>query len=146
VPGDFRADKRCGLYLRCWNDAGKMMLDEPGEPAAGLARCKSVQKSKNPFWRHRQELGLALTRAIASALVPLLDQPLGLRLGWPIKLASTDPLMRRSLMDAGIAPGMPLLEVGSAAGHGAFLLADIVGPMGDVVWSRRRWERSYCCA
>jgi ubiquinone/menaquinone biosynthesis C-methylase UbiE len=44
-----------------------------------------------------------------------------------------DPLTRRFLSDAGIARGMRVLEVGSAAGYLTFLLADIVGPTGEVV-------------
>ena len=44
-----------------------------------------------------------------------------------------DPLTRQFLRDAGIASGMRVLEVGSAAGYLAFLLADIVGPTGEVV-------------
>jgi 2-polyprenyl-3-methyl-5-hydroxy-6-metoxy-1,4-benzoquinol methylase len=44
-----------------------------------------------------------------------------------------DPITRRFLVDAGICPGMRVLEVGCAAGHFTFLLADIVGPAGQVI-------------
>src|SRR4051812_32660150 len=43
------------------------------------------------------------------------------------------PLTRRLLVDAGIASGARVLEVGSGAGHVALLLADIVGPTGSIV-------------
>jgi ubiquinone/menaquinone biosynthesis C-methylase UbiE len=40
---------------------------------------------------------------------------------------------RRFLEDAGIGPGMRVLEIGSGAGDVAFLVADLVGPTGSVV-------------
>jgi tRNA A58 N-methylase Trm61 len=44
-----------------------------------------------------------------------------------------DPITRRFFVAAGIADGMRVLDVGSGAGHTAMLLADIVGPGGEVV-------------
>jgi SAM-dependent methyltransferase len=44
-----------------------------------------------------------------------------------------DPITRRFFMAAGIAEGMRVLDVGSGAGHTAMLLADIVGPSGEIV-------------
>ncbi|CCV07557.1 conserved hypothetical protein [Mesorhizobium metallidurans STM 2683] len=44
-----------------------------------------------------------------------------------------DPITRRFFMEAGIAPGMCVLDVGSGAGDVAILLADLVGPTGRVV-------------
>jgi len=44
-----------------------------------------------------------------------------------------DPITRRFFVAAGIAEGMRVLDVGSGAGHTAMLLADIVGPTGEVV-------------
>ena len=44
-----------------------------------------------------------------------------------------DPITRRFFVAAGIADGMRVLDVGSGAGHTAMLLADIVGPSGEVV-------------
>jgi ubiquinone/menaquinone biosynthesis C-methylase UbiE len=44
-----------------------------------------------------------------------------------------DPMMRHTLRAAGIVPGMRVLDVGSGAGHVAFLAADIVGETGEVV-------------
>ncbi len=44
-----------------------------------------------------------------------------------------DPITRRFFETAGIAEGMRVLDVGSGAGHTAMLLADIVGPTGEVV-------------
>jgi ubiquinone/menaquinone biosynthesis C-methylase UbiE len=43
------------------------------------------------------------------------------------------PITRRLLLDAGIGPGMRVLDVGSGAGDVALLLADVVGPTGEVV-------------
>jgi SAM-dependent methyltransferase len=44
-----------------------------------------------------------------------------------------DPLTRRLLRDAGLAPGMRVLDIGSGAGNVARLAAEIVGPEGAVV-------------
>jgi SAM-dependent methyltransferase len=44
-----------------------------------------------------------------------------------------DPITRQFLIEAGVARGMRVLDVGSAAGDLAFLAADIVGPSGQVV-------------
>ena len=44
-----------------------------------------------------------------------------------------DPITRRFFRDAGIIPGMRVLDVGSGAGDVAFLVADLVGDSGDVV-------------
>lgn len=43
------------------------------------------------------------------------------------------PLTRQFLVDAGIAAGMRVLDVGSGAGDVALLLAELVGPQGRVV-------------
>ena len=44
-----------------------------------------------------------------------------------------DPVTRRFFREAGIAPGMRVLDVGSGAGDVAFLAADIVGAGGEVI-------------
>lgn len=44
-----------------------------------------------------------------------------------------DPYTRRFFRDAGIAPGMRVLDVGSGAGDVAFLVGSLVGPAGEVV-------------
>jgi ubiquinone/menaquinone biosynthesis C-methylase UbiE len=44
-----------------------------------------------------------------------------------------DDSTRRLFEDAGIGPGMRVLDVGSGAGDVAFLVADLVGPEGTVV-------------
>ena len=44
-----------------------------------------------------------------------------------------DRITRRFLADAGIAPGMTVLHVGSGAGDVAFAAADLVGPRGRVI-------------
>jgi len=44
-----------------------------------------------------------------------------------------DPITRRFLRDAGIVPGMRVLDVGSGAGDTAFLAANLVGDTGEVV-------------
>ena len=44
-----------------------------------------------------------------------------------------NPATRRLLVDAGLAPGMRMLDVGSGAGDVAMLASDLVGPRGDVV-------------
>lgn len=44
-----------------------------------------------------------------------------------------DPITQRFFREAGIVPGMRVLDVGSGAGDVAFLAADIVGDRGEVV-------------
>jgi ubiquinone/menaquinone biosynthesis C-methylase UbiE len=44
-----------------------------------------------------------------------------------------DPITRQFLIEAGIAPGMRVLDVGSGAGDVAFLAANLIGPSGQVV-------------
>jgi SAM-dependent methyltransferase len=44
-----------------------------------------------------------------------------------------DPITRRFFRDAGIIPGMRVLDVGSGAGDTAFLAAELVGNTGEVV-------------
>lgn len=51
-----------------------------------------------------------------------------------------DPLTRRLFANAGIAPGMRVLDLGSGAGHVALLLAEFVGPTGSVVGVERDAE------
>ncbi len=48
-----------------------------------------------------------------------------------------DPITRRFLLDAGVVPGMRVLDVGSGTGAVAFLAADIVGVEGEVVGTDR---------
>lgn len=51
-----------------------------------------------------------------------------------------EPFTRRLFEDAGIGPGMRVLDVGSGAGDVAFLLREIVGPEGRVVGTDRASE------
>ena len=44
-----------------------------------------------------------------------------------------EPITRRFFVEAGIVPGMRVLDVGSGAGDVAFLAADLVGDTGEVV-------------
>jgi ubiquinone/menaquinone biosynthesis C-methylase UbiE len=44
-----------------------------------------------------------------------------------------NPITRQYLIEAGIAPGMRVLDIGSGAGDVAFLAAELVGPSGEVV-------------
>jgi 2-polyprenyl-3-methyl-5-hydroxy-6-metoxy-1,4-benzoquinol methylase len=44
-----------------------------------------------------------------------------------------DPITRQFFRDAGIAPGMRVLDIGSGGGHVAFLSADLVGITGEVI-------------
>ena len=44
-----------------------------------------------------------------------------------------DPITRRFFVEAGMGPGMRVLDVGSGAGDVAFLEADLVGASGEVV-------------
>ncbi len=48
-----------------------------------------------------------------------------------------EPFTRRLFEQAGISPGMSVLDVGSGAGDVAFLLREIVGPEGKVVGADR---------
>jgi SAM-dependent methyltransferase len=50
------------------------------------------------------------------------------------------PITRQFLRDAGIAPGMRVLDVGSGAGAVAFLAAELVGEAGEVVGTDRAPE------
>ena len=61
---------------------------------------------------------------------------------WELKRLSiqarlTDPITRRFFLDAGLAPGMRVLDVGSGAGDVAFLVAEIVGAEGTVIGTDR---------
>jgi SAM-dependent methyltransferase len=47
--------------------------------------------------------------------------------------AELDPITRRFLREAGIVPGMRVLDVGSGAGDVSFLAAELVGATGEVV-------------
>jgi SAM-dependent methyltransferase len=47
--------------------------------------------------------------------------------------ALVDPMTRRFLLEAGIRPGMRVLDIGSGAGDVTFLAAEIVGPGGSVL-------------
>jgi ubiquinone/menaquinone biosynthesis C-methylase UbiE len=44
-----------------------------------------------------------------------------------------DPITKRIFQEAGIVPGMRVLDVGSGPGDVAFLVADMVGETGEVV-------------
>jgi ubiquinone/menaquinone biosynthesis C-methylase UbiE len=48
-----------------------------------------------------------------------------------------EPITRQFFRDAGIVPGMHVLDVGSGAGDVAFLAADLVGPAGKVIGTDR---------
>jgi ubiquinone/menaquinone biosynthesis C-methylase UbiE len=48
-----------------------------------------------------------------------------------------NPITRQFLVEAGIGPGMSVLDVGSGAGDVAFLAAELVGPSGRVVGVER---------
>jgi ubiquinone/menaquinone biosynthesis C-methylase UbiE len=48
-----------------------------------------------------------------------------------------EPMTRRLFVEAGIGPGMRVLDVGSGAGDVAFLAAELVGPDGEVVGTDR---------
>jgi SAM-dependent methyltransferase len=48
-----------------------------------------------------------------------------------------EPITRRYFSEAGIGPGMRVLDVGSGAGDVAFLVADLVGASGEVVGADR---------
>jgi len=47
-----------------------------------------------------------------------------------------DPMTRRFFVEAGLAPGMRVLDLGSGAGNVAVLAAELVGPGGSVVGVR----------
>jgi len=44
-----------------------------------------------------------------------------------------NPITRQFLIEAGIAPGMRVLDVGSGAGDVALLVAELIGPTGQIV-------------
>lgn len=46
---------------------------------------------------------------------------------------AVDPITRRSFLEAGVAPGMRVLDVGSGAGDVSFLVAELVGAAGEVI-------------
>src|SRR5262245_42152261 len=47
------------------------------------------------------------------------------------------PITRRIFVEAGIAPGLRVLDVGSGGGDVSLLLAELVGPKGEVVGADR---------
>lgn len=47
--------------------------------------------------------------------------------------ALAEPMTRRTFTDAGIVPGMRVVDLGSGAGDVCMLLADMVGPSGSVI-------------
>jgi SAM-dependent methyltransferase len=47
--------------------------------------------------------------------------------------ALIDPMTRRTFLEAGLRPGMRVLDIGSGVGDVAFLVAELVGPGGSVV-------------
>ena len=47
------------------------------------------------------------------------------------------PITRRLFVEAGIGPGMRVLDVGSGVGDVAFIVSDLVGPAGEVVGTDR---------
>jgi ubiquinone/menaquinone biosynthesis C-methylase UbiE len=51
-----------------------------------------------------------------------------------------EPFTRRVFEQAGIGPGMSVLDVGSGPGDGAFLVSEIVGPQGSVTGADRAAE------
>ena len=57
-----------------------------------------------------------------------------------VQAAVMAPITRRLFEEAGIGPGMRVLDIGSGAGDVAILLADLVGPTGEVVGSDRAPE------
>jgi SAM-dependent methyltransferase len=44
-----------------------------------------------------------------------------------------DPIFRRTLLEAGIAPGMRILDIGCGPGYVSTLLADMIGTEGEIV-------------
>jgi ubiquinone/menaquinone biosynthesis C-methylase UbiE len=56
------------------------------------------------------------------------------------------PITKRFFLEAGIAPGMRVLDVGSGMGDVAFLVSDLVGPGGEVIGAGHRSRRSKPCA
>src|SRR5215475_6946059 len=48
-----------------------------------------------------------------------------------------DPPTREFFREAGIASGMRVLDVGSGAGNTAFVVAELVGPTGEVIGTDR---------
>ena len=48
-----------------------------------------------------------------------------------------EPFTRRLFLDAGVEPGMRVLDVGSGVGDVAFIAAEIVGDSGEVVGTDR---------
>ena len=57
-----------------------------------------------------------------------------------VQAAVMAPITRRLFEEAGIGSGMRILDIGSGAGDVAILLADLVGPAGEVVGSDRAPE------
>ncbi len=57
-----------------------------------------------------------------------------------IQARLVDPITRRFFIEAGIVPGMRVLDVGSGVGDVAFVAADLVGKEGEVVGTDRSGE------
>ena len=97
------------------------LLVESTEPGARDAGSKGLERSKAMDGKQQSDPTYVLGRSMEETQRLELQSDL---LG---------PFTRQVLREAGIAPGMRLLDLGSGAGDVAFQAAQIVGPTGQVV-------------
>src|SRR5688572_24234878 len=70
-------------------------------------------------------------RPASSDIMLVRYDPVPSSIGMPAQ--AFDPITRQFLLEAGIAPGMRVLEFASGTGELTFILAELVGPEGHVV-------------
>jgi protein-L-isoaspartate(D-aspartate) O-methyltransferase len=100
-----------------------------GLVAAGRIRSAQVQRVFRAVPRHLFLPGTALDTAYADAAVPTkwaAD-------GRPVSSSSQPAVMVEMLEQLAVAPGQRVLEIGAGTGYNAALLAQLVGPTGQVV-------------
>src|ERR1700675_4963255 len=109
------------------------------EPLTGAARIWEAPGDRRHWWRTKERLMTG--RGDGGPGSPRPAYSLGHseeeleRLSVQARLI--DPITRRFFVEAGIGPGMRILDVGSGTGNIAFLAAELAGTTGEVIGTDR---------